>query len=163
MARTGAAVLALPVPSGLPAGTVLDLPDSFTVGDWAAAVWRAADRLPRQIPDGDRWTPNPAHRHAHAAARAAFRTVCAHLDLPLAQVGPCASCGAFHHLYGPGGRPLCPRCHARALAGRHPAGRPRLTALPGGRQGTACPTRVFLDGGLAAAVAAQDALFDHAG
>ncbi len=28
-------------PPGLPAGTVLDLPEGgFTVGKWAAAVWR---------------------------------------------------------------------------------------------------------------------------
>ncbi len=75
--------------------------------------------------------PNPDFHRAHAAARSAFATVCAHLGLAPDPVGPCAVCGAFHHLYGPGGRPLCPACHARTHIGR-PPGRPRLTVLPGG-------------------------------
>ncbi len=119
-------------PPGLPPGTVLDLPaGGFTVGEWAAAVWRAADLIPREIRRGDRWLPNPACRDGRNAARQAFLTTCTHLGLSPSQVGPCAACGAFHHLYGPGGTPLCPRCRPRN-PGRKPAGRPRLTLIRGG-------------------------------
>ncbi|WP_163554673.1 hypothetical protein [Candidatus Frankia alpina] len=120
------------LPPGLPADTVLDLPaGGFTVGQWAAAVGRAADRIPREIHDGDQWLPNPAAHNARIAARTAFLTACAHLGLPPSQVGPCAGCDAFHHLYGPDGRPLCPTYHAHTHVGR-PPGRPRLIVLPGG-------------------------------
>lgn len=110
-------------------GLALELGEEFTVGEWARAVRQAADRVPRQIEFGDgEWRPNPAHAAAEREVAAALRTVALHLGIPLAEVGPCSSCAAYCHRYGPGesdpraagsadhGRPLCAGCQARALA-----------------------------------------------
>ncbi|KJE25563.1 hypothetical protein FF36_00179 [Frankia torreyi] len=103
----------MPAASGAPA------PGGFTVGEWArdidAARWQV---LHDAIDEHGHWRPGhtTAYADAQAAATAALRTVALHLGVPLAQVGPCGSCAAFCHLYGPSGNPLCPRCLAAARA-----------------------------------------------
>ncbi|CAI7975624.1 conserved hypothetical protein [Frankia sp. Hr75.2] len=97
---------------------------AVTVGEWARGQVDAWRRTPRTItgPDG-RAYPNPARAAARHQAESALKTVAAHLLIPPDEVGPCAACHAYHHRYGPGGRPLCPTCHTAATGRTRPAGR----------------------------------------
>lgn len=84
-------------------------PACFTVGEWARDVVNTWWRTPWETPDG---RPNPERATASTAASGALRTVAAHLRVRLADIGPCARCHAYHHRYGRGGQPLCPKCRA---------------------------------------------------
>jgi hypothetical protein len=97
----------------------LELPAEFTVGEWARAVRRAADRVPRQLLDSrGHWHYNPDRAAAEREVSDALVTVAAHLGIPVSEVGPCATCRAYHHRYGDGGGPLCPTCLAVVVARR---------------------------------------------
>lgn len=91
----------------------------MTVGEWAREQVDAWRRTPRTIigPDG-KAHPNPARVDAYRQADSALKTLAGHLLIQPGEVGPCAACHAYHHRYGPGGRPLCPTCHTAATTRR---------------------------------------------
>lgn len=82
----------------------------------AAAAWR---QLPQTVIDrAGKTRPNPDRMKAGGIAGRLVQDLAGLLGVPVASLGTCArrECGAYCRKYGPGGGPLCPPCHAEAVA-----------------------------------------------